>query len=440
MVQDAKCNAVPTTELRIPKEFTKYEDVVEAEVIVRLEQWKERACEALSALRDQVCARVSVPPKDQGEIVYYTAAFDGDGPWILGSSRKTAQEVLSSFEKPGVELLECVLRVHVKPIFLSNPHPQINVDTGRKLPRTAGGPLGHLDYFEEQGWKSHPGLYNVLSWCLRNVDDRAVERLWHLFVPPIMTYLDDYQAPYKLQGVRLVSQLLQCAPSELLRRTGMDVLLSASLKTCFNFLHERETPDLIRASVSSHIQLINATTIVGSASRFDQLCSLLGESIIGNIWIYASREPEALQASVDCIPAIVESLGIGATRYLKALIPQLVFPLIPAPENGSSVSYKLSSIRTLHSVIQNCEPRIYKWRGTILEAIVKCWVDVGDSGLNDTETLALKDELRAACIALTHACRDTAPQITVELQSIQSLDKCLFTPLLVDSLGCEHAH
>ena len=74
------------------------------------------------------------------------------------------------------------------------------------------------------------------------------------------------------------------------------------------------------------------------------------------------------------------------------------------------------------------------------------------------ETLALKDELCAACMALTHACRDTAPLITVrlpsrrpmhgrqlnlsqvELQSIQSLDKCLFTPLLVDSLGCEHAH
>ena len=42
-----------------------------------------------------------------------------------------------------------------------------------------------------------------------------------------MTYLDDYKAPYKLQGVRLASQLLQRAPPELLRRTGMDVLLSA---------------------------------------------------------------------------------------------------------------------------------------------------------------------------------------------------------------------
>ncbi|KAI0662893.1 hypothetical protein C8Q70DRAFT_477783 [Cubamyces menziesii] len=436
MVQNEEFKTVAASELRIPKEFTEYEDVVEAEVIVRLEQWKQHACEILSTLREQVRARGPMALRDQAELVYYTAQFDGDGPWTLGHSREAAQEILSSFDKPRVELLECVLRDFVKPIFASNPHPHINADTGRKLPRTAGGPLGHLDYFEEQGWKSHPGLYNVISWCLRHVDDRAVERLWHLFVPPIMTYLDDYKAPYKLQGVRLASQLLQRAPPELLRRTGMDVLLSASLKTCLNFLHEQETPDLIRASVSAHLQLINVTTVVGSATRFDQLCSLLGESIIGNIWIYASREPEALEASVDCIPDVVGTLGIGSTRYLKALIPQLVFPLLPAPENGASASYKLSSIRALRSVIQNCEPRIHKWRGAILEAILKCWVDIADGGVDSAETSALKNELRAACTTLAQACHDSAPQITAELQSIQSLEHHLFGPLLADLPGC----
>ncbi len=47
-----------------------------------------------------------------------------------------------------------------------------------------------------------------------------------MFVPPIMTYLDDYQAAYKLKGVDLVLQLLKNTPAHLLRRTGMDVLLA----------------------------------------------------------------------------------------------------------------------------------------------------------------------------------------------------------------------
>lgn len=65
------------------------------------------------------------------------------------------------------------------------------------------------------------------------------------------------------------------------------------------------------------VRLIELTTAEGSATRFDQLCGLLGDDIIGNIWIYASRNPDALQASVDAIPTIVKALGVSASRYLK---------------------------------------------------------------------------------------------------------------------------
>lgn len=40
-----------------------------------------------------------------------------------------------------------------------------------------------------------------------------------------MTYLDDFEAPYKLRGVQLVSDLLPRVPPELLKRTGVDGLL-----------------------------------------------------------------------------------------------------------------------------------------------------------------------------------------------------------------------
>jgi hypothetical protein len=40
-----------------------------------------------------------------------------------------------------------------------------------------------------------------------------------------MTFLDDFEASYKLQGVRLVSDLLSRVPPELLKRTGVDGLL-----------------------------------------------------------------------------------------------------------------------------------------------------------------------------------------------------------------------
>lgn len=51
------------------------------------------------------------------------------------------------------------------------------------------------------------------------------DRLWPLIIPPLMTVLDDYEVHYKLLGVQIVSEMLQKAPAEILRRTGVDDLL-----------------------------------------------------------------------------------------------------------------------------------------------------------------------------------------------------------------------
>lgn len=82
-------------------------------------------------------------------------------------------------------------------------------------------------------------------------------------------------------------------------------------------MHNPETPDLIRATVAASLRLTEITTVDGSNARFDQLCSLLGDSIIGNVWVYAANEPDTLAASVDVLPDIVRVFNIGSTRYLK---------------------------------------------------------------------------------------------------------------------------
>ncbi|KAI0723544.1 hypothetical protein C8Q76DRAFT_723258 [Earliella scabrosa] len=417
-------------ELRVPREFA--EQVEQPETIARLENWKRRAHEILTSLREHLHARGALEARQQAEVVYHVAAFDGEEAWVSGSARDVAADILSSYITPNAELLERTLRDFVKPIFQPNPHPHLNVETGRKLSRPAGGPLGHLDYLEGQEWKSYPAVSNVLSWCTTHADARIVERLWHLYIPPIMTLLDDHQAQYKLRGVRLVSQLLEAAPPELLRRTGIDTLILNSLKTCLTFLHNPETPDLIRATVATNVQLIKLTTAPGSTPRFDQLCSLLGDGIIGNIWVYASHEPETLQASVDAIPDIVRALDIGTTRYLKALIPQLTFPLIPAPENGAGIVYKRSSVEALCEVLRVCTPRIHKWRGTIADAILRCWADLAYDTTPTDGSAELKAQLRSAYMLLQSVCQPIAPDLEADIRRVVALDPGLFSPLFED--------
>jgi hypothetical protein len=49
----------------------------------------------------------------------------------------------------------------------------LNLETGRKLPRTAGGYVAAQDAYEGQVWKAHPGIGNVLLWCVQRINVRT---------------------------------------------------------------------------------------------------------------------------------------------------------------------------------------------------------------------------------------------------------------------------
>ena len=116
--------------------------------------------------------------------------------------------------------------------------------------------------------------------------------------------------------------------------------------------------------------------------RFDKLCALLGDGIIGNVWIYASTEVESVQATLEVLPDVLEMLGIGCARYLKALVPQLIHPLLPNHVSPSR-DMQSTSLRALGVLIKVCSPRMPRWKDTILDAIAKCWVCIVDLDLND---------------------------------------------------------
>jgi Tti2 family len=164
-----------------------------------------------------------------------------------------------------------------------------------------------------------------------------------------------------------------------------------SLNRALTFLHSPHTPAILRTAIPSATNLIEHTTEPGSEQRFNQLCALLGDGVIGSVWMYSSDDPDAVEASIEVLPILVRALGIGATRYLKvrfqhsdrpawrmtrcqALIPQLMHPLHAVPFKKPRVTLQLSSLRALGTVIQECSPRIENWRSTILEGVAKCWV------------------------------------------------------------------
>ena len=90
-----------------------------------------------------------------------------------------------------------------------------------------------------------------------------------------------------------------------------------SLNRSLTFLHSPHTPDILRAAIPAVTNLVERTTQSGSEQRFTQLCALLGDGVIGSVWMYSGEDADAVEASVDVLPILVRALGIGATRYLK---------------------------------------------------------------------------------------------------------------------------
>jgi len=100
------------------------------------------------------------------------------------------------------------------------------------------------------------------------------------------------------------------------------------------------------------------------------------------VWIYTSKEVECIHATLDVLPGVIKMLGTGCSRYLKGLIPQLIHPLLPSMVSPSR-NMQLSSLRALGVLVDECAPRMPRWKGTVIDGVAKCWVGIVDTGIDD---------------------------------------------------------
>lgn len=166
-----------------------------------------------------------------------------------------------------------------------------------------------------------------------------------------MSFLDDYQVPYKLRGVRLVFDMLARMPPHLFLRTGVDTLmfnvrsilmfshvylkhlralpkLIQSITNSLSHLGDQSTPDFVRLAVTTTLRLIDLTTPSASPShaiplhdnepqgipatvlthtlssqskslstRFSRLSTLLSSSLLGTVIMYTPTFPPPVSSS-----------------------------------------------------------------------------------------------------------------------------------------------
>ena len=247
--------------LNIPSGFARFDSIIEPEVIARLEAWKSNASHVLSELRTLLEKASELSLDQQADIISSVAPLASDGTWVTPDSRQTAQGArCSTFLRSDVA--EIIHRYHVaiptsrcsvteahlaqkrQALVLSqstSPSQHIHwAQAGSTCRRTRGHIrlLRRPSLEREPRFSVHRGIRSEPSsgmlfksprtWIMLTsiLQSDDYERLWPLLIPPLMTLLDDFQAPYKLHGVNIVREMLRTLPKQLLKRTGLHALLA----------------------------------------------------------------------------------------------------------------------------------------------------------------------------------------------------------------------
>ena len=145
-------------------------------------------------------------------------------------------------------------------------------------------------------------------------------------------------------------------------------------------LHDPLSPTLFRLASRTYLTLGAKLTSPRSKAHYEKCFALLGDYVIGSAWTYGYREPALLQASYDVVAQVTAMIDVAVVRYLKPLVTQLCYGLVPKPEVRIETGLQLATVKALRSVINACGGRMAGYRKEIVAAVARCWTQIVDEG------------------------------------------------------------
>ncbi|CAG7849407.1 SubName: Full=Uncharacterized protein {ECO:0000313/EMBL:CCA71807.1} [Serendipita indica DSM 11827] len=410
--------------LKVPKQFDD-EDWAVGEHGATLIAWRNASNGHLKRLWDHVqkCDNFELQ-EHFVSIIGTTVPLAGSSAWTKPDSRSIAHNIVNSLGEPTQSQIRAVLLEWVRPAFEATAsHTHINMTTGSRSQRGPNAPVVYQDD-DDNVWKENPGMADVILWCISSLKIQDWEVLWPLLIPPILAYMDDWQAIHRIQGIALARKLIEGAPPELLKRSGIDQLMRLSLETSLLRYGDPQSPTLFKHAMLASLELVDKTTKKDGLERHTRLFALLGDSMIGGTWSFGYREPLLIQASYDVLPNLLDALGVAFVRYLKAIVPQLVHTISSPPEMKVPPTLREAALRCLIKVVDIGASRVSYWSGEIISGIAKALVQSGNADAS----------LRQLVGAVLHVLLDKCPDTTKNhLEALKELDPTLRAAFAVDS-------
>ncbi|GAA5887425.1 hypothetical protein JCM5296_007135 [Sporobolomyces johnsonii] len=327
-------------------------------------------------------------------------------PPLRALAAETTSHLLRRPAHVRLPLLRHVLTSHFPRYF--KPHPKLNPSTGRVLNRPLGGEAGasawHEDGEEAGGWRREAGLAGVVALVIQGLEPGEIEDVWPLVLPPLLSYLDDYDPAHKILGLSILDSLLDGrVDAALLRRTGVGKVFEQSLSSCFSALSHPLSAQLLASAHPVALELVRLLHPASSSSssspqddeaRFNALSTLVSTSVVA-AWEFKAGHVAIETVSARALRGLVSELGAGCVRWLQVVVPHLCDLLEGSAGAGTSPEVREMRIEAawaLRDVVEQARVRMGRWEARIVGAVGRCWVELREEEERRARTSEERDE------------------------------------------------
>lgn len=371
-----------------------------------IEQWHTLTGVVLDCIS---LASASLPAPtaiNSAAIITLLAYTDPSSPWCSPSASTKAFAILSfsTIASSPNFIINNLLSDFIRPLF-KDSKPDSVTSQGRKnttpnVVQQKFSPSGLYDPVKRP-WKYRDvHAATVLQWAVEKSDEKLIAESWHLFIPPLLTLVDDISTPYKLKGMALLTALLPKLPTRILEQTGLGDVIEEAILPILAYLPTLTPTDesklLLRAAYDALFKLMNVRfqDKANEAKKQKLIDKLLRKGIF-----YAYHHcPDNLTIVLlllEVVGEVINRAGIEATKHLKDILP-ILYTILMDPFAPANPPTLIQAIKTLQIVILNCWVVITtdRHRHELIKALIVAWLNVNEEIQNGSS--AQKDVLQAA--------------------------------------------
>jgi len=266
-----------------------------------------------------------------------------------------------------------------------------------------------------------------------------IHTYWHLFIPPLLTLLDDPSTIVRVRGLHILREILDRIPPKVLQQAGLGEVFEDAVMPTLLFLPTL-TPveESLSLLTSAYLALLSLGDVRyrsknEQSDKFKFLDRIMRQGVLQG-FIHSGETIRIAELLVKETVTLFNSIGIHAVKYLKDIVP-ILSGILTDPFGSSNPSLLLAAVKATQTTIVNCWPRMTEsvHRVELVKALTLCWSAINtdlrsNDEANNSELEGIKQELQVAGITLVKTVVGKL-DIREELQPLIQADPslmCLF--------------